>query len=360
MVRKTGIFIALAAAGTVVACTDAFSPTDSAIRPVALKALESKQKCRANPDIVVSTNGELQQAADTAHPGSTIAIQGTILETGDVDVPTDDLTFTCATSGSGLAATPGAGINWLLVVRSRRVTVEGLVLDAGETVDGGAALAVNDPETSAVAEDFRFLDNEVSCGPGQCLFIVSANFGAGRGALVARNHFTARGSATGPQIQNFQDVMLEHNTVVAEEPSGMGILVNAGLNINVRSNEVRGPWATSLLYVDGVSGGTAENNRLTGASLYGVRLRGSKKVRIVNNEIRTVGSPAIFVSFSCFDRLAGNHFSSAPDTTVMFDVTTGANVFKGDPRKVVDNGNRDCDGDGIPDPNIIRERGREP
>ncbi len=43
---------------------------------------------------------------------------------------------------------------------------------------------------------------------------------------------------------------------------------------------------------------------------------------------------------------------------MIFDVTTGANTLKGTPNAVViDDGNFDCDGDGVADPNIILDIG---
>ena len=347
MFNRIGSFLVLVGLG---ACTE--SPVSPAHSTQPTLALSSANNCPANPDIVVSDNAGLQQAANTARPGSTIAIRGTIVETGDVDVPTDGLTFTCATPGSGLAAAPGVGINWLLVVRSRGVTVQGLALDAREALDG-ATLAVNDPDENAVAGAFRFLDNQVSCGPGQCLFIVSARFGAGRIAFVARNQFVASGAATGPQIQNFQDVTLEGNTVLANTPSGIGIMVNSGLHINAILNQVLGPWGTSVLYVDGVSESTAANNRLTGASIYGMRLGDTGRVQIVNNQIASTGTAAVFVAGSCFDTFVQNSFLGTTGSTVFFAVDTGANLFVGASLGVVDTGNIDCDGDGIVDPNRI-------
>src|SRR5439155_16919576 len=38
---------------------------------------------------------------------------------------------------------------------------------------------------------------------------------------------------------------------------------------------------------------------------------------------------------------------------LVFDVTSGANSYAGDPSVVVDNGGFDCNGDGVNDPNII-------
>jgi len=42
----------------------------------------------------------------------------------------------------------------------------------------------------------------------------------------------------------------------------------------------------------------------------------------------------------------------------IFDGPTGANVLVGNVTVVIDNGSFDCDGDGVPDPNIITGPGR--
>jgi hypothetical protein len=347
MLAKITTFLVLAGLW---GCTDSpLNPVHSPVRALTASA----SACAPSPDIVVHTNGELQEAADTAHPGSTIAIAGTIVETGDVDVPTDGLTFTCATPGSGLAATPGIGINWLLVIRSRHVTVQELRLDAREALDG-ATLAVNDPDENAVAGDFHFLDNDVACGPGQCLFLVSAQFGAGQHASVAGNRFVANGSATGPQIQNFQYVTLQDNVVEAEAPSGNGIIVNSGLHINATGNQVLGPWETSFLYVDGVFESTAANNQFTGSSLNGIFVGGTRGVQVVNNRVATSGSVAIFVARACSDVIVQNTFPQEAAATVFFGPATGANLYVGDLSGAEDDGNRDCDGDGTFDPNRLR------
>src|SRR6266480_6113284 len=94
--------------------------------------------CPAHADFVVSDERSLLSAVASAQPNDTIALSGMIEMTfADVFVETDDLTFTCATPGSGLEAGPSTGLSLLFVVLSKRVTVERLTLDATNELNGG-------------------------------------------------------------------------------------------------------------------------------------------------------------------------------------------------------------------------------
>src|SRR3989442_99721 len=112
----------------VVACQDG-SVAPTADRPSF--AVAAPSACPSHADFVVSDEASLLSAVASAHPNDTIALSGMIEMTfADVFVETDDLTFTCATPGSGLEAGPSTGLSWLFVVLSKRVTVERLTLDA--------------------------------------------------------------------------------------------------------------------------------------------------------------------------------------------------------------------------------------
>ena len=55
--------------------------------------------------------------------------------------------------------------------------------------------------------------------------------------------------------------------------------------------------------------------------------------------------------------LGNNVQNNADNPGAIFDEDTGANTLVGNKNVVVDNGNFDCDGDGISDPNVITGRG---
>ena len=76
------------------------------------------------------------------------------------------------------------------------------------------------------------------------------------------------------------------------------------------------------------------SNRVTGAGLFAIRIRGCSNVLVGNN----VGSA---------DNGGG----------VLFDVSSGANSLAHNKNVVVDDGAFDCDGDRVDDPNIITGSG---
>src|SRR5207248_10995698 len=150
--------------------------------------------CPAHADFVVSDERSLLSAVASAQPHDTIALNGMVEMTfADVFVETDDLTFTCATPGSGLRAAPAA-ISWLFVVLSKHVTVESLTLDASNTLNG-AVVAFNGVEGpfTGFAEDVRLVGNDVICAGQHLEDCVSIRSDAGglQGALISANTFEA-------------------------------------------------------------------------------------------------------------------------------------------------------------------------
>src|SRR3989442_1705729 len=93
----------LVAAGTAVwlaACSDrTLAPRANA--PVAGPSFSTggPTACPAAADFVVTTEGELAAALAAASPGATIALNGMIGVTSDVNVTTPNVTLTCATFG---------------------------------------------------------------------------------------------------------------------------------------------------------------------------------------------------------------------------------------------------------------------
>src|SRR6266571_5802658 len=119
--------------------------------------------CPTPATVTVSDEAGLRAAIAAATPGSVIAIQGMIGLTQDDTVRTAGITITCATPGSGLFAVAGGGVTDMLTVDARKVSVDHLVLDASQTIDG-PYLSENDGVT-AFAESTTFTNNSVTCPP---------------------------------------------------------------------------------------------------------------------------------------------------------------------------------------------------
>ncbi|PYP70883.1 MAG: hypothetical protein DMD36_05285, partial [Gemmatimonadetes bacterium] len=111
----------------------------------------------------MTDEASLLAALGAVGQGDTVAIRGALeMSVPSFDVTTDGITLTCATPGSGLSIRSGASINNMIVVKSRGVTVERLVLDSRGAI-GGAYLTFFDPAEGGFAEDARFLNNRVLC-----------------------------------------------------------------------------------------------------------------------------------------------------------------------------------------------------
>jgi hypothetical protein len=71
----------------------------------------------------------------------------------------------------------------------------------------------------------------------------------------------------------------------------------------------------------------------------------------------SAGVAGILALNACSNVFVGNNLGgNADDTGIIFSSTTGANTYVGNGSVVIDNGNFDCDGDGVPDPNVITGR----
>jgi len=80
-----------------------------------------------------------------------------------------------------------------------------------------------------------------------------------------------------------------------------------------------------------------------------------------NNEVAGAGTAGILAQWACRNTFIGNSLEgNGRDPSVIFEATTGANVLVllGNKNLVIDNGNFDCDGDGVADPNTIAGPGR--
>ena len=190
------------------------SAVPTAGRP--LFATAAANTCPAHATFVVSDEGSLLSAIAAAQPHDTIALNGMVEMTfADVFVETDNLTFTCATLGSGIRAAP-ATISWLFVVLSKHVTVEHLTLDATNTLNGGVVAfnGVEGPFTG-FAEDIRLVGNHVLCA-GQhveaCVSLRTDADGLQR-ALLSGNSLEADPNQTTIELIGVINGRVEGNTI---------------------------------------------------------------------------------------------------------------------------------------------------
>src|SRR5882724_246455 len=198
----------------VAACQDR-SVVPTAGRPAFAAAASSV--CPTHADFVVSDETSLLSAVASAQPNDTIALNGMIDMTfaPQVFVTTDNLTFTCATPGSGLRAAP-VTISCLFVVLSKHVTVERLTLDATNPVSG-AVVAFNGVEGpfTGFAEDIRLVGNHVLCAGPHLEACVSIRTDAGglQGALLSGNTFEADPNQTTIEFIGVNHGRVEGNTI---------------------------------------------------------------------------------------------------------------------------------------------------
>ena len=319
--------------------------------------------CPTPADVVVSDEGSLLAALSAAEPGDVIGIDGLIAITLDILIDTEELTLTCATSGSGLVAQPG--VDNMIQVGVKGVRVERLILDAGASSES-PYFALNDGAT-AFAEEVRLSNNIITCGPVTCAFLIGV-----AGARIEGNRFESGGSLTGVHIQGqgprapdgsrprpIDGTRVEHNTIVATAPSTIssfgGIRAQDGRDVVLSNNEVRGPWANSIA-ATGLVASRITRNHLRDPVLFGVRVRATGSA--VGNNRATGAGVAGVVARGCENAFLGNDLrGNADNTGAIFDEPSGNNVLVGNGANVIDNGDFDCDGDGTPDPNIITGRG---
>lgn len=360
------------AVGVVVPCTVALAACDS--RPSAVEPEEAPPAVFANggaavfakggaaacptpADVVVTDEASLFAALAAASPGDVIGLDGMIeLTTDRALVATDDLTLTCATPGSGLFGTGGLATvilvgsppTTLIEVRGDRVAVEGLSLDGRQVVTAYIA----------EADDPSFSYNSVRVRGGG----VGSWFNRTRRPSATRNSYDASdpgGAFSAIQIQQgtFQ-ALVERNTVVGSGTTG--IRIRSGVGHRVRHNTVDGAWRHSMLVIPW-TGTEISSNRLQGAADFGLVVGGQFPGSFLatgnlvrSNRITGAGQAGVFVQRACGNTFLGNDLNgNAGDVGLVFDATTGANTYRGNPGVVVDHGDFDCDGDGVPDPNRV-------
>ena len=324
--------------------------------------------CPAAPTRTVSDEAGFRNAIVTAVPGAVIAIQGMIGLTQDDTIRTVGVTITCATPGSGLFAVAGGGAQDMLTVDARKVTVDHLVLDAGQAAEG-PYLSENDGVT-AFAESTTFTNNIVTCPPnGVCALVAG-----GIGAVVSDNRFQALGPFTGIQLQTngadgeirIDGARVERNTLVATAPATGprqgAIRPFDVVNLVIADNTAIGPWRAGVSATR-LASSRVSGNTFQGAFQYGIETSNLSPAldpgRVTStlfsgNRIGEAGLAGVFAHLACSNAFIGNDLEATPGNVgLLFDVASGANTYAGDRSVVVDNGAFDCNGDGTNDPNIM-------
>jgi hypothetical protein len=385
-------YLALALAGLLPAgaCTD--QPTEPAVElepQFADEAMDPLGLCATDPDFVVTSYEQLLELLlGEAQEGDVIAIDGLIHTDKGAWTTTDGITITCATPGSGLVAAPqgtwDSEYAFLLFIYGRNVTVRGLVLDAAG-VPRGPIYALNNGGT-ADADHLVFTHNLVFCGPETCLFFAGVS-----GSLIAENEFRSdsRGGGIHVQGQGTRDpdgqqprpidgTVIRGNVVVSTQPqealcdpeTGVcgfrgGIRAMGGSNVVVEQNTITGPWLNAISVTD-LRDSRIANNTIENPARYGIALSLNRYWTFPasgnefrSNTVRGAGSAGVFVDQACSNSFQGNNLNENADGLgLRFQPSTGANVYRGNKNVVLDFGNRDCNGDGIVDPNLLPNTGQ--
>lgn len=334
----------------------------TAARP--LFAAAGPAACPTPATVTVSDEAGLRAAIAAATPGTVIGVQGMIGLTQDDTIRTAGVTLTCVTPGSGLFAVPGGTATDMVTVDARKVSVDHLVLDARQAIDG-PYLSENDGVT-AFAESTRFTNNTATCPPdGVCAFIAG-----GIGAVVSDNSFQALGPFTGIQLQTngangeipIDGLRVERNVLVTNAPSTGGrqgaIRPFAVANAVIADNTILGPWRAGVSATR-LANSRVSGNTIQGAAQFGIQTSPQAVLPLLNsvfsnNRVSGAGIAGVFVRLACGNAFVGNNLQGNPGNLgLLFDATSGANTYAGDRTVVVDNGAFDCNGDGVNDPNII-------
>lgn len=308
-------YLGLVVAAVVVGCGEP-TPTESRLPPVPAPVLASQSggACVPSADFVVHDGDELLEALAAASEGSVIALDGMIEIWFDTNIFTPGLTLTCHSPGSGLAARPGVGIDFLVIARAERLRVDHLVLDATEAIQG-AFLAEWDGEET-FGNHVTFTNNEVRCvQPTDCVGLVAPTFAAAEDATIVENHFHVSGVANGVHVQGFDRVAVEGNVLESDDESGSAIAVNGSHNVHVNANHVRGAWRSDVNFFDGVVLAFVSENHLEGSGT-GFAFRAIEEVLVARNTVRCGPASCAFVRDGGVDvTVEGNTFVSHGSTT---------------------------------------------
>lgn len=347
------------------ACAD--QPVTSAA-PGAGPSLASAKGCAASPDFVVHTDPELRAALAAAQDGDVVAVSGNIAVDSTVVIDNEGVTLTCAEPGAGLSFAPG--YEYILVQpMGDRITVSGLELDA----EYGYAAFYSLPDEADGYQDIRITGNEIECGYTFCLFAVGI-----QGTVITDNHWKGEDTRYGVHIQGIpgsgasgtgggyafasaDGTFISRNVIETDggyESIYGAIRVREGRNVTITHNQVSGDWSHGVVLTN-VYDSRVENNRIDGTLLNGIEFsdRAANRVSISGvsvkaNQISNAGGVGIAVRYACYNTFQGNNLQHT-SVGAVFEPTTGANVYRGNPSVVTNAGAFDCEPDGDIDPNQI-------
>jgi Leucine-rich repeat (LRR) protein/nitrous oxidase accessory protein NosD len=352
-------------------CSEAPTDLPSDLQPQL--AVGGAAACPTPADVVVTTDAELRDAVAAASPGDVIGIEGLIEVFENLPIDVEGVALTCASPGSGLIAGVPYLSNYMLWVRAPDVTIDRLTLDATNAIRSSILTQPN-PR----ADGLRVTNNTIYSGPLGIMLLSGTE-----DAVVADNYaeVTLPTVTTGIHIQRAGGTRVTGNRVVARVPVGNdtwgAIRLFALDNVVLADNHAEGPWsngyALALLTGSEVSRNRAEGSRNFGfaASLSGGPASMVNNV-FRNNQATRVGAAAsvppgglptagLLVSRACGNTFIGNNLQNNYDNVgAIFRDDSGANTLVGDGTIVVDDGDFDCDGDGLPDPNQLTGKGYSP
>ena len=247
--------------------------------------------CPAHATFIATDEASLRSAAGAAQPNDTIALSGMIeLANFSIGVTTTNLTFTCASPGSGLRAKAGGGVDWLIIVLSAHVTVERLTLDATNTTQGAFAVT----NGGSPVDHVTFRNNTVTCVltvEEGCLSLFG--FGAGIvGAVVTDNEIRSNASLRAIDISDVDSLLLARNRVAGV--TDKAIIMDRVADVQVLGNSVTCGTFACVFFFDTNSRVLISDNNFTptgtGTGLFGLVLFGSgDDVRVVRNHFQCAG-----------------------------------------------------------------------
>lgn len=358
----------LASLAVVAACADApIEPRVSAIgAPSLSRGGHGSVACTTTGAAIVGTEAGLRAALAAARPGDVVAIDGMIAINGseEVEVP-EGVTLTCASTGSGVTATFWRPV--LLFTASPNSSISGLVVQGGNS--DWPVYVLNGYLRTDVA-GVRVDGNSVDCGWAGCAFIV----GAARTSVNGNTFGTVHNSSTGIHLQGNGPLRIDgstvtNNTVVANQPVGApafgAIRPRDGTDVVLRGNVIQGPWSNGIATTE-VEEALYEHNTVEGARRFGMffALIMNRPITVRSslfraNDFTSIGGAAVFAQRACGNVFVGNKLTpKAGHPTIAFAATTGANAVLGPASGIEDNGDQDCDGDGVADPNTVSGRTR--
>jgi hypothetical protein len=317
--------------------------------------------CVANPTVVVSDEASLDNATETAQPGAIIAIQGTIALHLGLFTETPDVTFTCATPGSGLSLAVDADDDVLIYPFGDRDVIQGLALDAS-----GGLYALYTENTDGQRAQF----NNITCGDTCGFWVGTTNATISDNVVIQPHagtsglHFQGMYDATGALIRGIDGTRIERNTITATTPTALppfgAIRPRDGTGITVADNVISGPWSNGISLVS-ISASSLTKNVVTGPARFGfvVNIAGAKDLTrasgnaLTANRVTDAGTAGFSLDDACFNVFHGNPSLGSTPVAFILGETTGGNTVAGTAGASIDHGAADCDGDGQIDPNTV-------